>query len=383
MGALGKLNGNARKAQGTISKVNKQLKKNTTATKTATKAQGGLSRRLGISGLFFGFVGAAAGQAADKITNVFKDSATSAADDLSNVNKAILLAGTGKIDGVLSESAKNKEKNFILYLSTKYPQILNDIAEAYKQVGKALPDTASVRPVTELALKLATIEDIDTEEATKGIAAIKAIYGEDIEYGKIGDLILNVDTQSKANFNQIIKSFGFAAGAAKATNVAVEDLGAIIGLTIDRIGTAQGGAGRAISRLFESLLEPSVLLNEQLQNMGVHIFDVETGNLNDAVETLKQIRKVYLDLKKVNDISAELFLDELELEANSKRALRSFAQASNKQLEEAFIGAKEEGTLDEAFVDQARQGKEQLILLTNKVHLLRVALGSGLFKSSS
>ena len=379
--ALKKITSDASKANTRINRTNKNLETFKARTKQAEQNTKNLNRGLGVSGFFFGFLGAAAGQAARSITNVFTETAKNAAEQLSDINKAILLSGTASKNGLIDPDAKRKEKNFLIFLSTQYPQSLTEIANAYKNVGKALPTATNVRDVTELALKLASIEDIDTDEAAKGIAGIKAIFGDAVDFDKIGDVILNVDTQSKANFNQIIKSMSFAAGAAKALNVEFEDLAAVQGLGIDRIGTAQGGAGRATSRLFESFLEPSVLLNDQLAHLGIQIRD-NFGGIRGGIDILRDIRREYNKLlDSGQQVSAELLLEELELEANSKRILRAFAQASDKELKDAFEGVKVTGSLDQKFFDQVKQGQEQLNILKNNINVLRLSLGSGLLQA--
>ena len=345
-------------------------------------------RGLGVTGLVFGFIGGAAGAIKDQVVQGLKSAAVEAGGIMSQIHKGIVLSGTATANApgggyFVDPKLLNQEKDYILTLATKFPHNIYNIAEAYKQVGKALPTQRDVKPVTELVLKLATLEDANPKDVAEIVAKIKAIFGDDITFPEIGDLLLNVDLQSTADLNKITRSFGFAAAAAETFKVNAHELGATLGLLIDRVGTGQGGAGRGFKTLVSDLVKAS--RSEAAAALGAAPIKVdEDGKIKfkHFFVLLSQIRRAHDELKDAgHELFAREFLESFDLNQISMKSLQALIKVPQADIELAVAGAFTPGSLDALYGEQAKQGQEQIQILTNKIQLLKLAFSTGLLQS--
>lgn len=370
--AVNQLNSQGKKIQKNLGAINKQ----------ADKTKKGIGRLGGgmVSTAFqFGFAAAIAGAAFNQLRQVIEQTVTEGAEGIDKMTRAIFQSGVEINNTTQANIDKFDEfRNFILDMGTgKTIFGINQVADAVKEVGKAVQDPANTIPLATEALKLMTIEEVDAAVAAQGLVKIFKLYKDEISsVSDITDVLVAVNQQSSITLDQLIRSFKFAAQGGKTFGQSLSETGAFLGILNEQVGTAGGGPGRAYRALLSELTDSSTLLSKGLRDLGINLVD-QNGSFRDLVDIAADYRKA-LNEAGENDVLKAQILELADAGRQGEAALLALVNTTDEDLRNALAGAKTKGLaqdLNEAFGKTPQANLEKL---KNAIGGLKVALVIGL-----
>ena len=392
--AFGKVNNQLAQSEKKFTKVNSKVKKLGETAKKTGKQLGGVNKglgkagdvsnktgkSLGFTGLAFGFMGRAAANAANMITDKFIAALENSADLISEVNRLSLFSDTGVENGVVVFGALNNQLERTFNLANKVGQPVKDIATLLKEVEKAAPPNIDTAKLGEMVAKMSTLENkTDIPVLVADIATAMAAFP-DLKLEEVSDLLFTFQKATKLNFNQGAKSLAFAAQNANAMNTTAEGLFKFLTASTAASPTTRGGPGRGVKTLISDILKPDTIrFLEETPGVGISMFD-DDNQLRAADVVLTEITDKYNEFKAINGRMANEFKDRIKLDQISTTTFLAFADVSEETrdaIENQFLNAP--GSFDVAAGEQMKQAQNTLNRFKNIQPRIEIEFAKGIF----
>jgi TP901 family phage tail tape measure protein len=342
--------------------------------------------RVGFMAFQFTFLEGIAQRVLGNIKRFFQEIITDGAEGIEAMTRAVAQSGID-FTGKTKDSADAVELLNNALLDLGGGDTIHDVvavSNAMKEIGKAtdltgteLQKARKLIGTTTQVLRLMTIEEIDSAEASKAI--IKTLNNFNLtlsEAARITSTMINVNQSSAITLDELTKSFGFASANAVKMGLSVEQLGGILGVLGNRLGQGGGAAGRNLRMLFVGLEKQALKTNPILEEMGIVFLDGQK-NLLPFVDILKSVRNGFKTAGQSSD-AFRLFLEQqLGLEVRAADALNKLVQATEAEVDAAIAMAKAGDTalLERVFESTA---EASLNKITNAINLLKIQFTAGL-----
>ena len=363
-----------------ISKANRAFNKQNKDTAKINKRQS-----IGVTGLAFGFVGAAAGSMADTVIDHVRRMTEESAELLSDLNRSILFNNKAWDEfGNLDFAQKNILKSQKLGLALDFKLPIEDVIDFTREVDKAIVGVENADEYYQAVAKFRHVEPgISGESIASDLVTIRKSSQRDV--GDIANIMFAYGNASKLGFTQAAKAMAFGSDAMRSYNTDLETFAAIMIQATNIAPALAGSAGRAISTLGVDLLQQRDILE---QKYNIRLFD----EFPNGIQKTRDFKDVLLDvIKVINKFKIEGrereladFMDELKLEKTARRLLTGFAAEGSGAMRKAIdeIGQSVgTGQLDKFVENQMQQPFEKYIVtLQNRLKNMKMSFGTAFFK---
>ena len=255
--------------------------------------------------------------------------------------------------------------------------VVKDVGKSTSFTGTEMEKAAKNIGVTQQVLRLMTIEELDVQDATKGLIKTMNNFNLGLKDVKMAtDTLIRVNQNSAVTIDELIRSFGFAASSAAKFGLDFQETAGIIGIVADRMGEGAGAAGRNFNQLLIQLRQNAFKVDGVLSHFGETIFD-ENRNLKNFTEIINTMRRGF---QKAGPAQGELRLameDAMKLETRATRVLDILTtqteEATNAAIE--FARSGDVTGLDELFGSTAEAKMKKF---ENALNALKIQFVGGL-----
>ncbi len=218
--------------------------------------------------------------------------------------------GEAAKDGTNAAAALTAEVRRLGSGETKFG--LQEIALAATELTRAGLDAEQVTAALTDVVHILAVEEIGAEEAAIGlVVAMRAYNLEADDMTHITDVLVNVNNQSTATLNSLIRSMGYASAQASRMGFSMDETATILGVLTDRLGLVRkGSAGRYLAQFgaeMSRLYGPSVNISEMLKVQNERWQTMDNTQREHVIKTLGLSRRA-LDtyLKLMGMVPGEL-----------------------------------------------------------------------------
>ena len=260
---------------------------------------------------------------------------------------------------------------------------VEEVSSSFREIGKALQLTGTemekankLIKLSTQVLRLQTIEQVQADEAAKNIIKTMNNFSLNLsEATNVVDTLIRVNQNSAITLDELTRSFGFAAAAARDFGLDLEETGAFIGLLADRLGQSSGAAGRNFRILLVGLRKRAFEVDRVLQGFNETLFD-SNDKLKPFGETLNVLRRVYDKMGGSLD-KRSIQLDKLiGLEVRGSDALKKLLAVEEDAIKVAidFARVGQIADLDKIFTGTP---DARIKRLTNSLEVLKIQFVGG------
>ncbi len=269
---------------------------------------------------------------------------------------------------------------------------LQELALAATELTRAGLDAEQVTAALSDVVNILTVEEIGAEEAAIGlVVAMRAYNLEANDMTAITDTLVNVNNQSTATLQSLIRSMGYASAQASRMGFSMEETATILGVLTDRLGLVRkGSAGRyfaqfgaEMSRIYGPTVDVSKVIKQQSEQWGT-LDNVQKEYVIKTLGLSRRALDTYLKLMEM----APGELDELTEASQQSGTAAELARRQHEtfayQLGRVSAAAFSLGTaFTESFVPAMTELADQFQLLAGEEGLIGMkddieALGSAI-----
>lgn len=213
------------------------------------------------------------------------------------------------------------------------------------QAGFTANEALGALPST---LQLATIGGLDLASASDIATNILTGFGEEVnQLSRVVDVMANTAQSANTNVGQLGVAFSFAAPAARALNVQIEEAAAVIGI-LSNAGIQGARAGTGLRQIMLALTRPVGQAAAALQEAGLSAEDYDVraqgliqvlNNLAEANLTLEQATAVFNTRNASSVLAITRQRDALRELVQSNREAEGSAAEAARTLEDDLIGS--------------------------------------------
>ena len=260
---------------------------------------------------------------------------------------------------------------------------VEEVSSSFREIGKALELTGTemekankLIKLSTQVLRLQTIEQVQADEAAKNIIKTMNNFSLNLSSATaVVDTLIRVNQNSAITLDELTRSFGFAAAAARDFGLDLEETGAFIGLLADRLGQSSGAAGRNFRILLVGLRKRAFEVDNVLQGFNETLFD-SNNRLKPFGETLQVLRRVYGKAGDAQDKMSIALDKAIGLEVRGSDALKKLLAVTDDATQSAiaFARAGEIADLDKIFTGTP---DARIKRLNNSLEVLKVQFVGG------
>ena len=273
----------------------------------------------------------------------------------------------------LSENALARLSGEVIKMSTRLPQSAADLSAGLYDIASSGFQGAEGLEVLNASAEAASAGLSTTATAGKAITAVLNAYGmESSEATRVSDALFSTVNLGVVSFDELAGSIGDYVGMAAAAKIPIEEVGAAIAtMTLAGIGASE--AGTSLSRVIQSLIDPSDELKAVIRDLGYESGQqaLETDGLHTVMEKLRVSTGGNLA------ILIKLF-PEIRAARGALALMSADGENYNKVFREMGTANQNVGATKKALSEQMKGLGFQLDILRNKVMSYVLTLGSAL-----
>lgn|GEM_PF-3669831 len=204
------------------------------------------------------------------------------------------------------QEAYNAASRETIDLMQKLGSDLDETMSSARSFGRMYKDVETVMGLTNNAILLNVIDQVELENAVKGNEAALSTYGDTLKStnevlafsGKLMDSITNLSHNTLATGTDLVSILQQTSSAAKQANTSLDQLLGTGSAAIRATGLqGQGGnIGRMLRTVFTQLSAPSKDVEESISNIGVKMRDTN-GELRSAYDIILDLSLATKDAK--------------------------------------------------------------------------------------
>ncbi len=189
----------------------------------------------------------------------------------------------------------------------KYGSSLDDTMTAARSFGRMYKEVETVMGLVNNATLLNVIDQVALEDAVKGNEVALSTYGDALKStnevlafsGHLMDSITNLSHNTLATGTDLVNILQQTASAAKQADTDLDKLLGTGAAAIRATGLqGQGGnIGRALRTVFTQLSAPTKAVEEEINDIGVSLRDLDTGKLRSAYDIILDLSLATQDAK--------------------------------------------------------------------------------------
>ncbi|BAL84689.1 putative phage tail tape measure protein (plasmid) [Selenomonas ruminantium subsp. lactilytica TAM6421] len=231
---------------------------------------------------------------------------------ISSVSKyELAMAGIAQVLPKVEEgqSAANAQFGKFADIAARYGQSLDSALESAKSIGRMYGQAdgnhnkgaENTSLLTAQAMKMATVDNFDPIEATRGLESALSQFNLQTEdtnllmerSGKILDVWTKLAHNSGASAQDLVQGVNQAGAAAHQCGVSFETLNSLVAVGIRSTGKTGNEIGTTLKSMFSSILSDKNI--KSMEQFGVRVYDIgENGS-----RKLRDMKDIILDISRV------------------------------------------------------------------------------------